>query len=302
MAVYAVNYSVIKISGFLCAAFLLSSCNKNVDDAALKTAKLHYEVGQPYQLGNRWIYPEENFAYKGTGIAVVSSKSGKQITADGEIYDAQSMTGAHQTLQLPAIVQVRNMDNGREITIRLNDRPASTTDRILELTPKAASLLGLVRGSVAKVEIIEDEKRSQDLAFKLPNGPQTQMQVSTAPLETIKVESLDGTQPLKSDTRHLEQPQENNVQALTPLEELPAQYRQGAATNGQLWIDGGSFTSSVYANRLAARMGGRLVNTYTGGRRVIRVRSGPYSSVEQADQNLDSLLKSGIKGAKIIVE
>lgn len=281
---------------------MLVSCNKN-DDTALKAAKLHYEVGQPYQLGERWIYPEENFAYKGTGIAVISPKKGRQVTADGEIYNAQSMTGAHPTLQLPAIVQVRNMENGREITIRLNDRPVSVSDRVLELTPKAASLLGLSKGSMAKVEIIEDEKQSQDLAFKLPNGPQTQMQVSTAPLGAIKVESLDGSQQsTNSNTRSFEQPLTNNAQALMPLEELPVEYRQGAATGGQLWIDGGSFTSSIYANRLAAKMGGRLVNSYAGGRHVIRVRSGPYVSVEQADQNLDSLLKSGIKGAKIIVE
>lgn len=301
MAVYAVNYSVIKISGFLCAGLLLVSCSKN-DDAALNAAKLHYEVGQPYQLGERWIYPEENFAYKGSGIAVVSSKKNRQVTADGEIYNSEIMTGAHSTLQLPAIVQVRNLDNGREIIIRLNDRPVSVNDRVLELTPKAASLLGLSKNSIAKVEIIEDEKQSQDLAFKLPNGPQTQMQVSSAPLGNIKVESLDGTQSIKSSTRSFEQLPTNSTQTLMPLENLPTEYRQGAATGGQLWIDAGSFTSSVYANRLAARMGGRLVNTYIGGRRVIRVRSGPYANVEQADQNLDSLLKSGIKGAKIIVE
>lgn len=302
MAVNAVNYSIIKTYSFVFLALVLSSCSKE-DDSKLPQVKPHYEIGQPYQLGDRWLYPEENFAYKGTGIAVVSSKKARQVTADGEIYNPQSMTGAHTTLQLPSIVHVRNLDNGREITIRLNDRPVSTADRMLELTPKAASLLGLSKNSTAKVEIIEDEQRSQDLAFKMPGGPQTQMQVNTAPLGTIKVENLDGSpQSSNSQTQPLEQPPANSVQALVPLEDLPATYQQGAATGGQLWIDGGSFTSSIYANRLAARMGGRLVTTYVGGRRVIRVRSGPYATIEQVDQNLDSLLQSGIKGAKIIVE
>ncbi|CAI3933678.1 Peptidoglycan lytic transglycosylase RlpA [Commensalibacter communis] len=301
MAVMTMKYPMIKTYSFAFAALLLASCSKQ-DASTLPQVKLHYETGQPYQLGERWLYPEENFAYRGSGLAIVSSKKAKQATADGEIYSPQSMTGAHPTLQLPAIVNVRNLENGREITIRLNDRPTSTLDRILELTPKAAELLGIAKNSTAKVEIIEDEKRSQDLAFKMPNGPQTQMQVNTAPLDTIKVENLDGSQSSNSNAHPIEQPAENSIKGLLSLDELPVEYRQGAATGGQLWIDGGSFTSSVYANRLAARMGGRLVNTYTGGRRVIRVRSGPYNTVEQADQNLDSLLKSGIKGAKIIVE
>ncbi|MDI2111828.1 SPOR domain-containing protein [Commensalibacter nepenthis] len=296
------KHPIIKTYGFVFAAILLASCSKQ-DDSVVSQVKPHYEVGQPYQLGDRWLYPEENFAYRGTGIAVASSKKAKQVTADGEIYAPQSMTGAHPTLQLPAIVTVRNLENGREITIRLNDRPISTSDRILELTPKAAELLGISRNSEAKVEIIEDEKRSQDLAYKMPDGPQTQMQVNTAPLSTIKVENLEGSpQSVNSVTHSLEQPTGKSVQGTIALEDLPVEYRQGAATGGQLWIDGGSFTSSVYASRLAAKMGGRLVNSYTGGRRVIRVRSGPYTSIEQADQNLDSLLKSGIKGAKIIVE
>ncbi|MDI2090348.1 septal ring lytic transglycosylase RlpA family protein [Commensalibacter oyaizuii] len=293
------NNNILKRCGFLIVALVLASCSKDNHQPEHK-AEIHYIIGQPYQLGERWMYPEENFAYKGTGIAVVSKEKVGKITADGEIYNPQLMTGAHPTLQLPAIVKVRNLDNGREVVIRLNDRTTSAPPRELEVTPKVAELLGFTVQSPAKVEIIEDEAQSQKIALEMPNGPQTQMQVETAPLDTIKVENLDGSSSIQNHS--LEQPKDNGIKTPMSLPEFPAVYTQGVATGGQLWIDGGSFTSKIYADRLAAKMGGHLAYTYTGGRRVIRVRSGPYSTVEQADQNLDYLLKSGIKGAKIIVE
>lgn len=293
------NKSALKKAVFLLLMVTLTSCSKEV---APSPEHIHYFVGKPYQVGEVWIYPEENFAYKGTGIAVVSSAKKNKVTADGEIYNPKSMTGAHPSLQLPAIVKVRNLDNGREVVIRLNDRIASVPARALELSPQAAQLLGISSNGFAKVDIIEDENASQNLAFHMPEGPQTQMRVSTAPLSTIKVENLDGSPQPQDNQKTTEQTEGNSVSSLTSLPELPVTYTQGIASGGQLWIDGGAFTSRIYADRLAAKMGGKSVYTYAGGRRVIHVRSGPYSSVKQADQNLDSLLKSGIRGAKIIVE
>lgn len=277
------------------------SCSKN-EKPNQPAAQIHYYVGEPYQLGDNWFYPEEKFAYQATGITVISQNQNNKITADGEYYNPQSMTGAHPTLQLPSLVKVRNLDNGKEITIRLNDRPSSIPARLLELTPLAASLLGIAPHNAAKVMITEDENQSQKLAFQMPNGPQTQMKVDTAPIDTIKVENLDGSSKNINSQKNIELSQEKSLNKTMTLPDLPATYTQGLATGGQLWIDCGSFTLYQYANKLAARMGGSLVYKYEGGRRIIHVRSGPYYSVKDADQNLDYLLKSGIKSAKIIVE
>ncbi|CAK7193152.1 Endolytic peptidoglycan transglycosylase RlpA [Commensalibacter sp. Nvir] len=285
----------------LFVAVTLISCSKS-DRIAKQSPTVHYEIGNPYPLGEQWFYPEENFAYNSTGLASVSSKSKGELTANGEIYNPESMTGGHPTLQLPSIVQVKNLDNGKTITIRLNDRIHTLPARLLELTPKAAHLLNMDLHLPAKVEVTEVEKASQKLAFELPNGPQTQMQVQTAPLDTIKVENLDGF-PINSRPNSVQNILTKSVFNSTHvLPELPAIVTQGSAIGGDLWIEGGSFTSRIYARRFAARMNGKLITQYKNGKRSIRVLRGPYQSVNQADQDLNYLIKSGIKGAKIIVE
>ena len=293
------NYIVKK---YLFSLLLISIACCTKEEKPLQPAQIHYVVGQPYQVGEQWYYPEENFAYHATGLAVISKNQKNKVTADGEYYDPQRMTGAHPTLQLPSIIKVRNVDNGREISIRLNDRPSSYPSRLLELTPKAGELLGISNGQTAKIEIVEDENQSQNLAFEMPNGPQTEMKVNTAPLDTIMVENLNGKSSENNAKKKSDPTFQKALNSSLILKDLPVTFTQGQITGGQIWIDCGSFTLRIYANKLAARIGGRVTYSFEGGRRILHVRSGPYQSVESADQNLDYLLKSGIKGAKIIVE
>lgn len=276
------------------------SCSKK--EKEIKPAHIHYLVGQPYQLGEGWFYPEENFAYHATGLAVISQNQSGKVTADGEYFNPQAMTAAHSTLQLPSIVKIRNMDNGREIVVRLNDRPSSVPARLLEVTPKAGELLGISGKEPAKVEVIEDENQSQTLAFEMPDGPQTEMKVNTAPLDSIQVENLDGFSNKGRNQSNSKSSAQASIKTQFVLQDLPVTYTQGQITDGQLWIDCGSFTLRIYANKLAARVGGMITYRFEGGRRILHVRLGPYQTVESADQNLDYLLKTGIKGAKIIVE
>ncbi|WP_231948528.1 septal ring lytic transglycosylase RlpA family protein [Acetobacter senegalensis] len=92
------------------------------------------------------------------------------------------MTGSHPTLQLPAVVTVMNLDNGREVTVRLNDRGPKEIGRLLGLSRKAADLLGMGTAP-ARVRIVEDEAASRHLAEILPGGPM--LQINAAPLETV---------------------------------------------------------------------------------------------------------------------
>ena len=291
---------IVKKYLFLFLLNCFASCNK--EKKLLPPTQIHYAVGQPYQIGENWFYPEENFAYHATGLAVISQNPKNKVTVDGEDYNPISMTGAHPTLQLPSIVKVRNMDNGREIVIRLNDRPSMVPVRLLELTPKAGEMLGIADHQSAKIEIIEEENQSQNLAFSMPNGPQTEMKVDTAPLNSIKIENLDGSSRKDNVNNNFDNSLQNTLKTPVALNDLPVTYTQGQITGGQIWIDCGSFILRIYANKLAARIGGIVTYNYENGRKIFHVRSGPYQSVESADQNLDYLLKSGIKGAKIIIE
>lgn len=74
-------------------------------------------------------------------------------TSNGDVYDMYGMTAAHKTLPLPTYLQVRNLDNGREVVVRVNDRGPFLGGRILDLSYMAAQKLGVVATGTAKVRI-----------------------------------------------------------------------------------------------------------------------------------------------------
>ncbi len=75
-------------------------------------------------------------------------------TSTGETYDMDAMTGAHPTLPLPAWVRVTNLENGRSVVVRLNDRGPFAKDRIIDLSRAAAEQLDMVRAGTARVEVV----------------------------------------------------------------------------------------------------------------------------------------------------
>jgi rare lipoprotein A len=74
-------------------------------------------------------------------------------TATGETYDMHAMTGAHPTLPLPTWVRVTNLENGRSVVVRLNDRGPFARGRIIDLSRAAAEALDMVRAGTARVEV-----------------------------------------------------------------------------------------------------------------------------------------------------
>lgn len=74
-------------------------------------------------------------------------------TSTGETYDMNAMTGAHPTLPLPTWVRVTNLENGRSVVVRLNDRGPFAKDRIIDLSRAAAEQLDMVRKGTARVEV-----------------------------------------------------------------------------------------------------------------------------------------------------
>jgi len=87
------------------------------------------------------------------GLASVYSEhlNGKR-TASGERYDSNSLTAAHRTLPLGAEVRVTNLDNGKSVRVRVNDRGPHIQGRIVDLSSRAAAALGM-RSGVARVKV-----------------------------------------------------------------------------------------------------------------------------------------------------
>lgn len=76
-----------------------------------------------------------------------------RLTANGERYDMFGMTAAHKTLPLPSYVRVTDLDNGKSVVVRVNDRGPFHSDRIIDLSYAAAAKLGLIGHGTSKVEL-----------------------------------------------------------------------------------------------------------------------------------------------------
>ena len=112
------------------------------------------KIGKPYKINGVWYTPQADPDYDEVGM---SSWYGKQFhgkkTANGEIFDMNQLTAAHRTLPLPSYVRVTNLSNGRSLVLRVNDRGPFAKDRILDVSRRAAQLLGFERKGVQRVRV-----------------------------------------------------------------------------------------------------------------------------------------------------
>ncbi len=109
---------------------------------------------KPYQVNGVWYYPREDKDYNVVGIG---SWYGEQFhnrrTSNGELFDMDVPSAAHKTLPLPCLVEVTNLDNGKKMIVRVNDRGPFVDGRVIDLSKAAAEQLGYQRAGVAHVRV-----------------------------------------------------------------------------------------------------------------------------------------------------
>ena len=112
------------------------------------------KVGKPYQIRGRWYYPVDDRDYQEVGMASWYGPNfhGK-MTANGERFDQDDLTAAHRTLPMPSWVRVENLDNGREVELRINDRGPFAYNRIIDVSRRGAQLLGIRESGTARVRV-----------------------------------------------------------------------------------------------------------------------------------------------------
>lgn len=113
-----------------------------------------YKVGKPYQVGGVWYVPREQPDYDEVGVASwYGDAFHMKATANGELFDMTLPSAAHTTLPLPSVVEVTNLENGRKIQVRVNDRGPFVGNRIIDLSREAARQLGYERQGVTRVRV-----------------------------------------------------------------------------------------------------------------------------------------------------
>ena len=95
-------------------------------------------------------------AEEGSASYYADSLSGNP-TASGEPYDKNALTAAHRTLEFDTMVQVTNLDNGKSVVVRINDRGPHAKNRIIDVSGAAAKQLGLMDSGSAKVRLVVQE-------------------------------------------------------------------------------------------------------------------------------------------------
>lgn len=113
-----------------------------------------YKVGKPYQVNGTWYTPHEEPDYDEVGIASwYGDAFHLKATASGEPFDMYMPSAAHKTLPLQSLVEVTNLETGRTIQVRINDRGPFVDGRIIDLSRAAAEQLGMLRSGVARVRV-----------------------------------------------------------------------------------------------------------------------------------------------------
>jgi rare lipoprotein A len=114
----------------------------------------YYRVGDVYTVGGRTYTPEHNPNYRAEGLASWYGRDFHgRLTANGEVFDMEAISAAHPTLPIPSYARVTNVANRRSIIVRVNDRGPFKESRIIDVSYKAAELLGFQKNGIARVRV-----------------------------------------------------------------------------------------------------------------------------------------------------
>ena len=113
-----------------------------------------YRVGKPYIVAGRVYVPEEDVNYRAEGLASwYGDDFHGRLTANGEVFDMDSLSAAHPTLPMPCYARVTNLSNGKSLIVRVNDRGPYHGNRLIDVSNKAAELLEFKGNGVARVRV-----------------------------------------------------------------------------------------------------------------------------------------------------
>jgi rare lipoprotein A len=278
-----------------------------------------YKVGQPYQIDGTWYYPAEDWTYDETGIASwYGEEFHGKYTANGEIFDLNQLTAAHRTLPMPTIVRVTNLENGRSIEVRVNDRGPYARGRIIDLSRRAAQLLGFEGQGTAKVRVQIDVPASiQAASLAGRRGTEPALAAAApspqaAPIAAVAAEPLPAPPGVSVAANKPELPPPPPAPQSVPPQPSQAIAEAPLPENVQvvpvkptgIYIQAGAFASIDRAVQLKARLQKygqvNVTNAKVSGMNMYRVRVGPVASVDQADALLNQVINTSPE-ARIVV-
>lgn len=273
-----------------------------------------YKIGQPYEEDGSWYYPREQPEYDETGIASwYGPNFHHKRTANGELFDADGLTAAHPTLPMPVNVRVTNLENGKSLVLRVNDRGPFSHNRIIDVSERAAQLLGFHEKGTAEVRVTYLARADLPGVAPVEAPAAVATAVTAAPSEPVRMAALD---PVAAAPATQAGPDESDEPPQAdPTESSPAVvHRESSDTvaalpppaAGHIWVQAGTFAVQDNADRLKDRLSAignvTISSIDSQGRILYRVRIGPFDDVGAADAALARLDALGTSGARVVAD
>lgn len=280
-----------------------------------------YKVGEPYEIDGKRYYPKEDYKYRETGIASwYGDEFHGRLTANGEVFNMNAVSAAHRTLPMPSVVRVTNLENGRSMVVRVNDRGPFVKDRILDMSHRGADLLGFRgQGTVkVRVEILEDESRkTKEAALR------GQRLVTAQLLDGAEEDPAPPALVTAADMGQQPAPPANGQVAAVPTDtraDDPARFAELSPASGPeaagrpVFVQTGAYAvfdnavraqsaiAAIAPATIAPTIAPTIGQAASDGLRLYRVRLGPFASQTAADSALEQVVKRGYAGARIVAD
>lgn len=342
-----------KLNIFICGLTLLSSSvvahsapyqpvtslSEGTSSSQAK-AKPVFKIGQPYTIKGIEYNPHIDTAYDEIGVASwYGTMFQGALTANGEVFDKNLVTAASAVLPLPSVVEITNLNNGKSLLVRVNDRGPYKNGRIIDVSERAAELLGFKEAGTAHVRVRFLPKLTQKIASLMPNyDPQVwsseklSQPVKVTPVlprsnaapgsqdNLITVNNNEGAKQsaAKIDPEQIANDDESlNAPPRNPLSSshlLPISLEEPNTVTEYIprgvFVQVGSFLSKENSSfnvqkevQKLSRIGVVVLQSITvEDKNFLRVRVGPYGSIEDASRIKTKLLKMGYRTPRIVVE
>ncbi|MDH1265530.1 septal ring lytic transglycosylase RlpA family protein [Pseudomonas sp. GD03944] len=239
----------------------------------------------PYVVFGKQYYPiQDARRYQAVGPASwYGTKFHGQATANGETYDLYGMTAAHKTLPLPSYVKVTNLENGKTVVLRVNDRGPFYSDRIIDLSFAAAKKLGYAESGTARVKV---EGIDPHEWWAQQGQPVPMVLASPQPVKA-------SPQPVAQQVEQYSPPPQQHAAAVLPVQ-IDAKKNDSVGASG-LFLQVGAFANPDAAELLKAKLSETVsapvfISSVVRNQQILhRVRLGPISSQGEAEQVRDSV-------------
>ncbi len=301
-----------QISVVICLCSLLAACSSGPETPEFcslgKTTSPKKATSRPYQIKGIWYYPQPHYEYEEEGMA--SYYGGGDIfhgrpTATGERFDMNEVTAAHKTLPLPCVVKVVNLENGREIDVKVNDRGPFVEGRIIDLSRRTAQLLGFEKKGTAKVRVYTLVPES--LALNGIDPSSVMLVKALPPPQSLVTESPPPPAAVVMTTSLPEALFEDQEETplLAAVEPPPPPKKAKVSASTGIFVDVESYANqaeaSALSHSLTQNMTSPVQSVTNKGPQPYAVRVGPFPSLSQANLALDQLADAGHLKSRIVI-